>query len=138
MPRFSGETMSTDLVYLALTALLTASLWIPYIVAQVMTNGLLSAQNYLDPTPRAVPLWGQRANRAHLNAVESFAPFAALVLIAHVANKADGAIAFWAAAFFWVRLAHAVVFCLGFPFIRTLLFVLGWIAVVAIFVQVVS
>ena len=35
--------MSPELKYLALTALLTASLWIPYIVAQVMTNGLLSA-----------------------------------------------------------------------------------------------
>ena len=130
--------MSTDLFYLALTALLTASLWIPYIVAQVVTNGFLSAQNYVDPSPRAVPFWGQRANRAHLNAVESFAPFAALILIAHVANRADGAIAFWAGAFFWLRLAHAIVYWLGFPFIRTLLFVLGWIAVVAIFFHVVS
>ena len=33
--------MSTDLKYLALTALLTAVLWIPYVVAQVMTNGFL-------------------------------------------------------------------------------------------------
>jgi len=31
--------MSTDLKYLAFTAILTASLWIPYIVCQVMTNG---------------------------------------------------------------------------------------------------
>ncbi len=64
--------------------------------------------------------------------------FAALILIAHVANRADGAIAFWAGAFFWLRLAHAIVYWLGFPFIRTLLFVLGWIAVVAIFFHVVS
>ncbi len=69
--------MSTELKYLALTAMLTASLWIPYIVAQVMTNGFLSAENYVDPTPRPVPLWGKRAERAYINAVETFAPFAA-------------------------------------------------------------
>jgi hypothetical protein len=37
--------MSTELKYLALTAMLTASLWIPYIVAQVTTNGLLQPEN---------------------------------------------------------------------------------------------
>ncbi|MBV8106676.1 MAG: MAPEG family protein [Hyphomicrobiales bacterium] len=129
--------MTTDLQYLAYTALLTASLWIPYIAAQVMTNGPLAPQNYLDPKPRPVPLWGQRANRAHINAVESFAPFAALVLIAHVAGKADATIAFCAIAFFWLRLAHAVVYWLGLPFIRTVIFTLGWIAVVVLFLQVV-
>ena len=129
--------MTTDLYYLAWTALLTASLWIVYIAAQVMTNGLLTPQNYVDPTPRKVPLWGQRANRAHLNAVESFAPFAALILIAHVAGKADGTTAFWAMAFFWLRLAHAIVFWLAFPYVRTVIFTLGWIAVVALFLHVV-
>ncbi len=129
--------MTTDLQYLAYTALLTASLWIPYIVCQSMTNGLLSPQNYLDPKPRAVPLWGQRANRAHINAVEAFAPFAALVLIAQVAGKADGTTAFCAVAFFWLRLIHAVVYWIGLPYIRTLVFTLGWIAVVVLFFQVV-
>ncbi|MBM3345646.1 MAG: hypothetical protein FJY55_03990 [Betaproteobacteria bacterium] len=81
--------MTTDLHYLALTAILTAALWIPYIACQVMTNGFLSRQNYVDPTPRPVPLWGKRADRTYMNAVEVFAPFAALVLIAHVAGKAN-------------------------------------------------
>ena len=44
--------MTTDLSYLACTAMLTAALWIPYIIAQVMTNGLLTPDNYVDPTPR--------------------------------------------------------------------------------------
>ena len=64
--------MTTDLWYLALTAGLTAALWIPYIACQVMTNGVLARENYVDPVPRPVPLWGQRAHRAYLNAV-SFA-----------------------------------------------------------------
>jgi uncharacterized MAPEG superfamily protein len=129
--------MTTDLQYLAYTALLTASLWIVYIAAQVMTNGFLAPENYVDPAPRPVPLWGLRANRAHLNAVESFAPFAALILIAHVADKADATTAWCAIAFFWLRLAHAVVYWLALPFIRTLVFTLGWIVVVVLFFQVV-
>jgi uncharacterized MAPEG superfamily protein len=129
--------MTTDLQYLAYTALLTASLWIPYIVCQSMTNGVLAPQNYADPTPRPVPLWGQRANRAHINAVEAFAPFAALISIAQVAGKADATTAFCAIAFFWLRLAHAVVYWLGLPYIRTVVFTLGWIVVVVLFLQVV-
>ena len=121
--------MSIELKYLALTALLTAALWIPYIISQVTTNGFLAGENYVDPTPRPVPLWGQRANRAHLNAVETFAPFAALVLVAHVGGKESAMTAFWAMSFFWLRLAHAVIYLLGVPFLRTLVFTLGFVAI---------
>ena len=47
--------MTTDLWYLACTAMLTAALWIPYIVCQVMTNGALARGNYKDPAPRPFP-----------------------------------------------------------------------------------
>lgn len=130
--------MSPDLHYLAYTALLTAALWIPYIVAQVITNGFLEPTNYTDPAPRAVPLWGQRAFRAHLNAVESFAPFAALVLIAHVASKENGMTAFWAMSFFWLRILHTLVFLSGLPYVRTVVFTLGFVAVCGLFYEVVK
>jgi uncharacterized MAPEG superfamily protein len=130
--------MTTDLWYLALTAILTAALWIPYIACQVMTNGFLAPENYVDPAPRPVPLWGQRAHRAYLNAVESFAPFAALVIVANAAGKADAMTAFWATSFFWLRLAHAVVYWLAIPFIRTLVFTLGFVAVAGIFWEVIK
>jgi uncharacterized MAPEG superfamily protein len=130
--------MSTDLKYLAFTAILTASLWIPYIACQVMTNGGLTPKNYNDPAPRPVPLWGMRANRAHQNAVESFAPFAALVLAIHVAGKADAMTAFWAMAFFWLRLAHAIVYIAGTAYLRTLIFTLSYIAVLGLFWELIK
>jgi uncharacterized MAPEG superfamily protein len=130
--------MSTDLKYLALTAILTASLWIPYIACQVMTNGNLTPQNYIDPTPRPVPLWGMRANRAYVNAVESFAPFAALVIAAHLAGKANATTAFLATSFFWLRLAHAAVYLLGIPYLRTVIYTLGYVAVIGIFWEVIK
>jgi uncharacterized MAPEG superfamily protein len=130
--------MSTDLKYLAFTAVLTASLWIPYIACQVMTNGNLTPQNYADPTPRPVPLWGMRANRAHINAVESFAPFAALVIVIHLAGKANAMTAFWAISFFWLRVVHALVYMLGIPYLRTLVYTLGYIAVLGLFWELIK
>jgi uncharacterized MAPEG superfamily protein len=130
--------MSTDLKYLAFTAMLTAALWIPYVVCQVQTNGFLAAPNYVDPTPRPVPAWGKRADRTYMNAVESFAPFAALVVVAHLAAKANGMTAFWAMSFFWLRVAHAVIYLFGIPFARTLIFTLGFVCVVGIFWEVVK
>jgi uncharacterized MAPEG superfamily protein len=130
--------MTTDLKYLALTAILTATLWIPYVVCQVMTNGFLAPPNYVDPTPRPVPLWGQRADRVYLNAVESFAPFAALVIVAHLAGKANAMTAFWAMCFFWLRLAHAAVYLLAIPYVRTLIFTLGYFAVAGLFWEVIK
>jgi len=126
--------MATDLQYLAYTAMLTAALWIPYVVAQVKHNGL---PNWRDPSPRPLPDWGKRADRAYLNAVEAFAPFAALVLIAQVTGKADAMTAMWCMVFFWARLVHAVVYLLAVPLVRTLAFTVGFIAVIGIFWEVI-
>ncbi len=127
--------MSPELKYLALTALLTGSLWIPYVVAQVVTNGFLTPPNYVDPEPRPLPLWGRRADRVYINAVETFAPFAALVLVIQAAGKNDAMTAFWTMSFFWLRVAHAVVYLAALPYIRTLIFVLGYVCVIGLFVE---
>ena len=130
--------MTIDLRYLVYTAMLTAALWIPYIVCQVMTNGPLQPKDYVDPAPRPVPPWGQRAHRAYLNAIEVLAPFAALVLVAQLAGKANAMTAFWAGSFFWVRLAHAIVYWAAVPYLRTILFTLGFIAEAGIFWEIVK
>jgi uncharacterized MAPEG superfamily protein len=129
--------MSTDLKYLAFTAMLTAALWIPYVICQVMTNGPLQPANYVDPAPRPIPLWGKRADRTYINAVETFAPFAALVIVAHVAGKANAMTAFWATSFFWLRAAHAIVYLFAIPYLRTLIFTLGFVCVIGLFWEVV-
>ncbi len=125
--------MTTDLRYLTYTAFLTAALWLPYVIAQSITNGLLRPANYRDPTPRPIPLWGQRANRAQVNAVEAFAPFAALVIVVHLTGKANATTAFCAMLFFWMRLVHAVVYLLAIPYVRTIVFTIGFFAVAGIF-----
>lgn len=130
--------MTPDLTWLAWTAVLTAVLWIPYIVGQVVTTGVITADSYRDPTPPEVPAWVKRCNRAHLNAVESLAPFAVVVLIAYLIGAANETTALWAAIFFFARLAHAVVYWFGIPYVRTLAFAVGLIATLVIFYEVAS
>jgi len=130
--------MTIDLRYLVYTAMLTAALWIPYIICQVRTNGPLQPANYVNPTARPVPPWGERAHRAYLNAVETFAPFAALVIAAQLAGKANSVTAFWAMSFFWLRLAHAIVYWAAVPFLRTILFTLAFVAEVGIFWEIIK
>jgi uncharacterized MAPEG superfamily protein len=130
--------VTLDLWYLAYTAMLTAALWIPYIVCQVLNNGPLRPANYVDPAPRPVPLWGTRAHRAYLNAAETFAPFAALVIAAHLLGKADAMTAFWAGCYFWLRVTHAAVYILAIPYVRTLVFTLAFVAEAGIFWELVK
>jgi uncharacterized MAPEG superfamily protein len=103
-----------------------------------MTNGFLTPENYVDPTQRPLPLWGRRADRTYVNAVEAFAPFAALVIVVHLTGKANAMTAFWATCFFWLRLAHAAVYLLAIPYVRTLIFTLGYVAVVGIFWELIK
>ena len=130
--------MTPDLTYLAYTAVLTALLWLPYILGRFITVGLPTPRNYHDPAQPEMPAWVRRCDRAHLNAVESLAPFAVLILIAHVAGIANEATAFWAMVFFFARLGHAVVFWMGIPFVRTLVFAVGLFATLALFFEIVT
>jgi uncharacterized MAPEG superfamily protein len=73
-----------------------------------------------------------------VNAVESFAPFAAVVLVGHAAGISDGTTVAAAAVFFWARLAHAVVHVSGFSAFRarTVLFSVGFLAFMTFAVEV--
>lgn len=130
-------TMTPDIFYLTLLAGLGLFLWIPHVIAIVTNHGLMSAANYRDIPEKELPDWGRRAKRVHLNFVENFAPFAALVIIAHLTKTANETTALMAMLFFWIRVAHAVVFYLGVPFLRTLLFTSGFVVTVILLFQIV-
>jgi uncharacterized MAPEG superfamily protein len=122
--------MKTELFYLLLTTILTGVLWIPVVIGYVQNRGPLTPERYRTASTSVLPDWVNRANRAHLNAVENFAQFAAVVLIAQVVGVSTPVTAACAAIYFYARLAHAVVHISGFGrfFARTLLFTIGWIA----------
>ena len=126
--------MSPELKYLALVSVLTALLWVPYILNEIMVRGLVDAVGY-PHSPKPLAPWAQRLKSAHYNAVENLVVFAALVLVANAAGIHNPAIATAAAIYFWARLVHVVVYTLAIPWLRTLSFVVGfamqiWVACV--------
>ncbi len=129
--------MTYDLYMLVLASGLGAVLWVPYIISRTQVWGMVNALGYPEEQP-PLPLWAQRAYRAHLNLLENLPHFAALVLVAHVAGVANEATAFGAALFFWARVLQAIVTIAKVPYVRTLAFVAGFAGEVVIFVQIIS
>jgi uncharacterized MAPEG superfamily protein len=80
--------MTTDLWMLVYTALLSMFFFFAYLPGRAGVPGGLAWAFGNRDTPLAVPAWTSRAERAHQNLVENLAPFAILVLVAHVAGKA--------------------------------------------------
>jgi len=79
--------------------------------------------------------WAGRAQRAHRNMLENLPLFIALVLIAQLANRTSGTTALGAELFFWARLAHAVIYVAGIPWLRTLAWAVSAVGLILIFQQ---
>ena len=129
--------MSVELKYLTWTALLTALMWIPYVLNRAMVWGLMDTVGYPE-NPKPLAAWAERLKKAHYNAVESLAVFAAMVLVANAANIHNDATAAACAIYFWARLAHFLVYGLGIPWLRTLAFTVAWICLLVLAWQILS
>jgi len=114
--------VTTDLWMLVYTALLSMFFFLTYLTGRTITAGGLDWAFGNRDAPLAVPAWTARAQRAHANLVENLAPFAILVLVAHVAGKANATTALGATVFFWGRVGHAVTYIAGLIYIRTAVF----------------
>lgn len=111
--------MTPDLVWLVWAAVLTFVLALAGAMGLMLQSGLSAAAGNRDHVP---PLtgWAGRARRAHSNLLENLPLFIILVAAAHLAGKADGIALTGCAVFVWARVAHAVVYIAGIPWLRTL------------------
>lgn len=117
--------ITTELSYLTWTTIVTALMWMPYILNLIAVRGLVAAVSYpVDPKPLAP--WAARMKQAHANAIENLVVFATLVLVAHIAGVNNEVTAIACAVYFWARVVHFVVLGFGIPWIRTLSFVTGF------------
>jgi uncharacterized MAPEG superfamily protein len=71
----------------------------------------------------------QRANAAHLNAFEAFAPFAAGVLMAQAAGVGPGLVSALAVAFVGFRVVHGICYVAGWHWARSLAWLGGFACV---------
>jgi len=117
--------MTLELKYLVYVTVLTALLWVPYVLNRIAVRGIADTVGYPD-NPKPMAKWAQRLQAAHGNAVENLVVFATLVLAAHVTGVSNETTVFACCMYFWARLAHAVVYALGMPWLRTLTFAAGF------------
>ena len=120
--------MSQELYWLTLTVILTGLMWVPYILDRIMVRGLMGAMANPSRDDKPQSPWAQRLYFAHTNAVENLVVFASLVLILDAMGRSTQSTAIACAVYFWARLAHAVIYMLGIPVLRTLAFAVGFLA----------
>ena len=128
--------MTPDLKILVWTVALT---FVEVIVAVLFANaqvGLGMLAGNREGLPDLTGFAG-RAQRAHRNMLESLPLFIALVLVAQVAGKANGATLTGCELYFWGRLAHWVIYVIGIPWLRTIAWLVSVIGLIVIFKQLV-
>jgi uncharacterized MAPEG superfamily protein len=78
--------------------------------------------------------WGKRAQGAHLNAFEAFAPFAAAVFVSHLAGANPGRAAALAIAFVALRVTYTALYIANLDRLRSLVWMLGLASVIGLFI----
>ena len=128
--------MTPDLKILVCSVALTFVEVLVAMMAAKAQVGLGVLAGNRDGLPPLVGFAG-RARRAHQNMLESLVLFAALILVAQIAGKANANTLLGAELFFWGRLAHWLIYLIGIPWLRTIAWLVSVIGLIVIFSQLV-
>lgn len=126
--------MTPDLKFLVWSAVLTFLQSVVAVLGAIAAVGLPTlAGNREGLGP--IEGWAGRAARAHRNMLESLVLFAVLVIVAHLTQRANAQTALGAAVFFWARVAYAIVYVAGVPWLRTGVWAVGVVGLLIILAQ---
>jgi uncharacterized MAPEG superfamily protein len=119
--------MTTEFTFLVWTAILTLLIRVPWMINKVTVRGLGKVTQY--PTD-SEPLsrWAHRVWIAHEDAVQNLIVFAVLVIALHVIEVGNAWTRAAAAVYFWARLTHFVVYAFGITRVKTVAFVVAFVA----------
>lgn len=129
--------MKPEITYLVFVTILTATMWIPYVLDRIVAWGLLDSVGY-PKSPKPTSSWSVRMKAAHSNAVENLVVFATLVLSANAVGVTNSQTILACTAYFWARVVHVVAYTFAIPWVRTLSFAVGWMAQMVIAWQVIA
>ena len=128
--------MKPELMWLLWAVALTVVQMLVAVSGATLQVGLPMLASNRDKMP-ALTGWTWRADRAHRNMLQNLVLFAAVVLVAVVANKTNAATLTGAQIFVWGRVAYALIYLAGIPWLRTLSWVVSMVGLVMIFLQLV-
>jgi uncharacterized MAPEG superfamily protein len=120
--------MTTELYWLTLTVLMTALMWLPYIINRMLEQGISFAMWDPQGETKTAVIWAERMTRAHKNAVENLIIFAPLVLTLQLTDLSNELTALACIMYFFSRLTHYIVFSLGIPLLRIFAFMTSVVA----------
>lgn len=120
--------MTTELYWLTLTVLMTALMWLPYIINRMLEQGIGFAMWDPQGETKTDVIWAERMTRAHKNAVENLIIFAPLVLTLQLTDLSNELTALACIMYFFSRLAHYIVFSFGIPLLRIFAFMISVVA----------
>lgn len=118
---------SPELFSAALTAAFTGVIWIPIILNRLAEMGVWKALSNPEPDVRPHADWAHRLANGHRNAIENLAVFAPLAITIHILGLSSPLTAAAAEIFLYMRVAHAVIYTLGIPLLRTIAFFTGFL-----------
>ena len=128
--------MKPELMLLTWAALLTLVQAVVAVQGAMMQVGLPMLAGNREGMPE-IRGWGGRAARAHRNMLENLVLFAVLVLIAVLSDKTNATTLMGAQLFLWARVAYAVVYVAGLPWLRTGVWAVSVVGLAMIFLQLV-
>ena len=129
--------MKPELTLLAWATVLTLVQAVVAVQGALMQVGLPMLAGNREGMPE-IKGWGGRAARAHKNMIENLVLFAALVLVAVVTGKTNDTTLLGAQLFLYARIAYAIVYIAGLPWVRTAVWGVSVVGLAMIFVQVVK
>jgi uncharacterized MAPEG superfamily protein len=124
-------------MYLVLAVALTVVQMLVAATGVYMQVGLMKLVGNREGMPE-ITGWRGRAERAHLNMLQNLVLFAALVLVAIATSKVNETILLGAQIFFWSRVAYALIYLAGIPWLRTLSWVVSIVGLIMMFMQLVK
>ncbi len=123
--------MTTEALMLAATGGLVLLLTVIQGTRNVLVLGLpTAAGNQHDIAPWTG--WNDRLNRAIRNLIEAIAIFAPIVIAVQISGLNNETTAMGAQIFVIARIAHAVVYTLGVPWVRTAAWFVGVVGIIMV------
>jgi uncharacterized MAPEG superfamily protein len=110
--------MKPEIMYLSWSVLLAIVHMLITVVALYSHSGLMATVGNRANLPE-LPGWGGRAVRANDNMAQNLVLFAAVVLAVVVTGTTNPTTLLGAQLFFWARVAYAVFYIGGLPWLRT-------------------
>jgi len=126
--------MTSELTLLVWSAVLTFVQILVAVAGAQLQVGLPALMGNREDLPPIVG-WAGRARRAQFNMLEYLVLFAILVLVAQITGKTNAMTLLGCQIFFWARLAYAIVYVAGVPWLRTAIWAVSVIGLLLILLQ---